>query len=458
MATDMGPLWIAMGLSLILIAVIIIIAAFIHYFGRKAAIERQKKQFTMQDLVIPPKDFILVRILLDKDDHASLSAFQLLAWTLLIAFLYIALWFFNLRSGITTPPQPIPEGLMALMGISVGVPLVNKVIMDYKENKARPEGEEYNEPVYASMLEENGKPSLLRLQMFLWTIASLVIYFWYFITMAMAVADVSTLALPPVDDSLLFLMGLSQTGYLGSKAFAGTVTGTEKKTAAVATTTAAPAAPAAPARQPLSLREIVPRAVKSGGLVTLLGTGFGTKPDTLSAGAVTVPQENVRRWDDTRIEFTLPGSVAAGKTELRIIAGGNSVSDTITVGDPDWVNHAREEVPADITGPMWIDDPNMRYYRVPPIGHFIPKKRYYFFFEYEVPPGTPSWGRTQFAARLYINDKAVGDKKSFLPGYMNGKNYGVFDHTFDDPGKFTIEIRGNNAVKMDIEVKERKVP
>ncbi|HEX3001312.1 MAG TPA: hypothetical protein VHN82_02925 [Methanoregula sp.] len=109
MATDMGPLWIAMGLSIILIAVIITIAAFIHYYGRKKAIERQKNHpFAVQDLIIPPQEFILVRILLDKDGHASLSAFQLLAWTLLIAFLYISLWFFNLGSGMTSPPRPIP--------------------------------------------------------------------------------------------------------------------------------------------------------------------------------------------------------------------------------------------------------------------------------------------------------------------------------------------------------------
>ena len=78
---------------------------------------------------------------------------------------------------------------------------------------------------------------------------------------------------------------------------------------------------------------------------------------------------------------------------------------------------------------------------------------YYFFFEFAVPPGTPSWGRTEFQARFYVEGNLTGDPRSFLPGYMNGKNYGVFDHVFNAAGAYTVEIRGATTKTMKVEVK-----
>ena len=80
-------------------------------------------------------------------------------------------------AGPRLPPAP-DSSLMTLMGISVVVPIASKGISEYKKLKPRNYSETYTEPDYASMLEEKGQPSLLRVQMFLWTLAALAIYFW----------------------------------------------------------------------------------------------------------------------------------------------------------------------------------------------------------------------------------------------------------------------------------------
>ena len=443
----------AMGLSFALIAVIIACANFIQWYGRKRAAQRAASQFiSPEDFIVPPKHFILLRVLLDKNGHASLSTFQLLMWTLLISFLYVTLWFLQLRDGSTQAPPAIPEGLMALMGISVGVPIVSKGISEYKKFKSRSDGEIYKEPHYASMLEEDGQPSLLRFQMFLWTLAAVVIYFWLFInTVYTAGPETLSIGLPDIDPTLLFLMGLSQTGYLGSAAYAGTLVKTG--IAEIKTTVTPPAPQSPPATQFLAIRETIPRSARSKELITLLGSGFGNNPDSLTIGPEKVSHENIRRWEEDRIEFTIPETVTPGTHTLVVMAGGKSVSKEITVSTPLWVHDKIEKTGAEIISEIWIDDPSQKGYRVPPIGYFIPDKRYYFFFEFAVPPGTSSWGRTEFQAGFFIDGKQACEPKSFMPGYMNGKNYGVFDYRFESEGTFTVEIRGATIKSMDVVVK-----
>jgi hypothetical protein len=453
-----SQLGLAMGLSLILIAIIIACANFIHWYGRKHAIKRASSQpLSLDDLIVPPKHFILLRVLLDKNDHASLAAFQLLSWTLLISFLYIAIWILQLLNGSILAPSPIPESLMALMGISVAVPIVSQGITEYKRLKPRPEGETYIEPNYASMLEENGRPSLLRLQMFLWTLAAFAIFIGSFLTAALsAEADPLTLSLPEIAPTLLFLMGLSLAGYLGSIAYSGTVKKTEPP--AKPQQPAQPAAPApapAPVRAAPGIREIIPRDVKPKGVLTLLGSGFGAQSDTIMIGEDRVPPASIGRWEEARIEFTVPETISPGSHNLRVISGGETVSGQISVGSPQEPQRLNE-IDANIISDIWIDDPSQKGYKVPPIGHFIPDKRYYFFFEFDVPPGTPQWGMAQFRAKFFLDGGLVATR-SFMPGVMNGQNYGIFDYLFPAEGKHHIEIAGSNTRTMDIEVKQPPV-
>jgi hypothetical protein len=455
MAVDPFQLSFAMVLSFILIVIIVACANYIYYFGRQRALQRAASQpFRLEDIIVPPKHFILLRVLLDKNEHASLSTFQFLAWTLVISFLYVTLWFLWLFNDSIMALTTISPSLMALMGISVAMPIASQGIAAYKRLKPRQVGETYLEPDYASMLEENGRPSLLRLQMFLWTLAAIAIFFGVFFTSAFSPDTTPlTLGLPEIDPTLLFLMGLSATGYLGNQAYSGKVEKAEKPA-----TLLQPALPAetvsgtAPVRLPPAIREIIPRDVEPKGIVTLLGSGFGVRQDTIMIGEDRVPSSAIRRWEDTRIEFTLPETASPGSHNLRIISGGESVKGQISVSGPVWTR-GLNEIDADILGDIWIDDPSQKGYRLPPIGHFIPDKRYYFFFEFDVPPGTPPWGRIQFRAKFFLDGVLVATR-SFLPGTLNGQNYGNFDYVFTAEGKHHIEIMGSNSKSMDIEVKK----
>jgi hypothetical protein len=460
MALTIGQMLVAMVLAFILLVLIIACANVIHWYGRQRTKSKASPQKAgPEDFVVPPDQFILLRVLADKDGHASLSTLQFLLWTLLIAFLYITLWFLQLLSGSTTAPPAIDPSLMALLGISLAVPITSKGISEYKRLKPRNEGETYREPDYGSMLEENGQPSLLRVQMFLWTIAALVIFTGQFLVAAFApAAGIGSFGLPAIDPTLLFLMGLSQTGYLGNKAYSGTVTTNGKSTTPassqrppMSSSTTTP--PATPVKQPLAIREVIPRSVQAKDPVTLLGSGFGMQKDTLTLGQTQIPETSITRWEDTRIDFVIPASVPAGACPIRVIAGGNAVGEQITVTAPTWAQDLNE-IDAEIKGDIWIDDPSQRNYRCPPIGYFLPGKRYHFFYEFEVTPGTPAWGLTQFRASFYVDGVKIRNL-SVLPGYINGQNYGVFDYVFEAEKTYRIEIRGCNTAGMDVPVKRR---
>jgi hypothetical protein len=448
MAVDPVQLILAMGLSFILIAAIIACANFISYFGRERKKERAStKSLSYEDFIVPLQHFILLRVLLDKKEHASLSAFQFLCWTLLISFLYITLWFLQLLNGGMGAPPPIPESVLALMGISVAIPLASQGISSYKNRKPRGKGETFVGPDYASMLEEEGKPSLLRFQMFLWTLASLVLYTGLFFVSVNNAADIPALVnlgLPTIDTTLLFLMGLSAAGYLGNQVYSGKV---EKAEEPAQPPTGSPGP--TPASSSPFIKEMI---VDTNGLVTLLGSGFGTKKETIIIDENRVPDDAIMRWEGMRIDFAMPETVSRGtRHSLRVVVGGETASGQIP-GSGTMGTARSREIDATIIGDLWIDSPNERGYKIPPIGYFIPEKRYFFCFEFDVPLGTPQWGGPQFRAQFFIDGTLI-DTHSFLPGASNGKNYGNFYYVFPDEGKHHIEIKGANTKSLDIEVK-----
>ena len=267
---------------------------------------------------------------------------------------------------------------MTLMGISVAVPIASKGMSEYKKLKPRNDGETYTEPDYASMLEEKGQPSLLRVQMFLWTLAALAIYFGQFLASAFASgASAVSFGLPTVNPTLLFLMGVSQAGYLGSKAYSGIVTKTTQQAAEPATPSKTTAGKTISTKtttttQPLAIRDVIPRSAEVKDQVMLLGTGFGITVDTLMLGQARVPAADIKRWDDTRIDFVIPDGTQAGTFPIRIIAGGNTVGEQITVTAPAWAQKIKD-IDATIIGKIWIDDLYNKGDQVPqPLGYFLP--------------------------------------------------------------------------------------
>ncbi|NYT05830.1 MAG: hypothetical protein GKC04_05595 [Methanomicrobiales archaeon] len=199
----------------------------------------------------------------------SLSLFQFLLWTIVISFSYLWVMSFRIFEGDLSFSMELPTNLYLLLGISVAVPLVS---IGYTKEAYKPETlakPPEKLPPFGMMLKNKGKIALNRFQMFLWTIVSIVLYLSIVVGtitgMAAALAtpddaagpvDVSDLSVPDIDPTLLYLMGLSQTGYLG-----GRVLGEDKKAAKKAAKppeeaakasepeVAAAAAPTAPARR-----------------------------------------------------------------------------------------------------------------------------------------------------------------------------------------------------------------
>jgi hypothetical protein len=154
------------------------------------------------------------------DNHPSLARFQFLVWTFVISFTLLSVYFILLRNGIVNPLLDLPTNTLLLMGISTVVPIISNVIPRKKVTETSSSSPKENEvPKFSTMLMEEGKPTLGRYQMFLWTFLSISIYLLQFNNYING--PVINSIIPDVDDTLVFLMGLSQAGYLGLKAVAG---------------------------------------------------------------------------------------------------------------------------------------------------------------------------------------------------------------------------------------------
>jgi hypothetical protein len=139
------------------------------------------------------------------DGTYSVSRFQVGLWTVTILFSYAYLFF-------SQGNPDFPDSLWGLLGISIGSIGVSTTLAVKSDAAARSfalrDGGRDLSPI-ASMLSEDGKPSVMRLQMLAWTIATAVFF----------VAHVyATGTLWDVPDNLLILMGVSHGGYLVDKA------------------------------------------------------------------------------------------------------------------------------------------------------------------------------------------------------------------------------------------------
>lgn len=153
--------------------------------------------------------------------YPTLSKFQFLLWTLVVAFTYLAIQIIIVigtdYSGNYLIDE-IPQNLLAMMGISVAVPIIasKKVAIAKKINKA--DTRQYFGSMFYNI---QGKLDLARLQMFLWTIIGIGIYLHVVFDEILTLSSTEELFLPDISPTLLILMGLSQGAYLGSKFVGG---------------------------------------------------------------------------------------------------------------------------------------------------------------------------------------------------------------------------------------------
>lgn len=197
-------------------------------------------------------------VLIDARNRFSLSRLQILGWTVLVLSGYLAAATFNLRAGLEDPLAiAIPEQLWILMGISttsfIGSPLLLSVkatrnadrgqfkrTLELLPNEAvehtancetlddetRPVGMvlENNTPKAAAWTdlfqgEETGNGAhldLARVQMFFFTLILLIVYA-VSLGQSFMEGEGTITAFPIVHDSMIVLLGISHTGYLGGK-------------------------------------------------------------------------------------------------------------------------------------------------------------------------------------------------------------------------------------------------
>lgn len=190
-------------------------------------------------------------IIRESDWYPSLSRFQFLIWTCIILFAFFAVYLIRLSNGVMEPMSSIPENLLVLMGISIispvaGAALSSKYTTDSPPS-SKPTNDEMKKRGFYTMLEENGKPSLTRVQMFSWTWIAVAVYLILFFSSVNSVTSdyvlhksscddsynviknnstasvekkyrcMYDLNVPNVDETFVVLMGLSQGAYLGGK-------------------------------------------------------------------------------------------------------------------------------------------------------------------------------------------------------------------------------------------------
>ena len=158
----------------------------------------------------------LIEIIFNSGGYPTLSKFQFLLWTIVIAFSYLAIQIIVITGTDYSGEyllNNIPENLLALMGISVAVPIINSNIKHASSKKLVDDKKFFGTMFYNT----EGSLDLARLQMFLWTIIGIGIFLYILFDQVMTLTTIEELFIPDVSPTLLILMGLSQTAYLGSK-------------------------------------------------------------------------------------------------------------------------------------------------------------------------------------------------------------------------------------------------
>jgi hypothetical protein len=160
----------------------------------------------------------------DPDGFPSLAILQFYVWTGVIVFAFSWITLIRIFSGVPAFPSSgsiIPENLLAVMGVSAGSTLASAAVGTLRNDKDRGQ----DTAGWITLLEEQNdskawNPSLGRFQMFAWTVVSVVIFLailWHQIVPFWNHGSVGSLTLPDLNPTLLVLMGISHTGYVGSK-------------------------------------------------------------------------------------------------------------------------------------------------------------------------------------------------------------------------------------------------
>lgn len=155
-------------------------------------------------------------IMLDEDWYPSLPRFQIFVWTVIIVFAFVWITSFKLIN-MNMLFADIPYNLLILMGLSAGTYTVGTKLSQYGYNNPKTADlKDRKSHSFKTMLYEGDKKSLTRIQYFGWTIISIATYL-VVVTITMVYQQDIDVELPDIPGTLVFLMGIGQGAYLGSK-------------------------------------------------------------------------------------------------------------------------------------------------------------------------------------------------------------------------------------------------
>ncbi len=230
-----------------------------------------------------------------RDGYYSLANFQFFVWTLVFIFALTTIYFVRLFNGNFNTIDTIPQQLLLLMGISVAVTPISGAISEIKYPQIREDSQKDDKSGdFAGMLMEGGMPSITRYQMFAWTLISVFIYISIFYSTLFdpKLNDTTNLTLPDIDTTLVFLMGLSQAGYIGGKL----VTPGEIK-----------------------ITYVSPPKGEPGQVISIAGFDFGDLKGSVELGDK--KSASVEDWTRTKIDIKIP-IMDPATYNIKVIAGG----------------------------------------------------------------------------------------------------------------------------------------
>jgi len=241
-------------------------------------------------------------IIRDEYWYPSLAITQFLIWTIIITWSYILIAILRIEEGIIAYPESLPVNLLILMGISIVVPVVSGKMTPLiygKPETSRPQPKKL--APLGTMLMENGKPSLGRFQMALWTLISVIVYLFIFgSTLIASLTDITKLVVPDIDVTLVVLMGLSQGAYLGGKLVLISTTEAEVNQPPATGSTAQPS---------IEISDIQPGYAKPGEEISIFGKGFGNSKEAVWFDAIKISGDAITDWGEKRITLKIPVSV-----------------------------------------------------------------------------------------------------------------------------------------------------
>ena len=176
-----------------------------------------------------------LQLVMGEDGAYSTSKLQFFLWTAEVIFTYVNIFAFDAQANHFAQLTDFPVNLLLVMGISSATAVGAKAIAVSSANSAAPvppvavvapplDPADPAAPAVAAvaapapilggiLLDDNGSPDLSKIQLVMWTFIGIGIY----LTCVTHALESGTRQLPDIDRTLMILMGLGHSAYLGKK-------------------------------------------------------------------------------------------------------------------------------------------------------------------------------------------------------------------------------------------------